>query len=148
MLLRSKCALASLTADIQNMFGCLLVSRPFTNTKEEMWNGFDDQVPDDKSILASPKRVHDMLYITLGVSPPPSWKSGGGDSRRVPPSGGATKRANLGPTDTNSLQELLIGSGDAGLDEVGLPPTSSEDKKRDDLWYLVPALSLSGLGGS
>lgn len=60
------------------------------------------QETDEKTALASPKRVHDMLYATLGVKPPPSWMSGRGGGGR-----GASKRASLGPTDTNSLQELL-----------------------------------------
>lgn len=68
---------------------------------------------DDKTALASPKRIHDMLYSTLGVTPPPSWNSSGGGG-----GGGASKRASLGPTDTTSLQELLKGSGNAALKEV------------------------------
>ncbi|CAM9111170.1 unnamed protein product [Pylaiella littoralis] len=62
----------------------------------------DFEETDEKTALASPKRVHDMLYATLGVKPPPSWMSGRGGGGR-----GASKRASLGPTDTNSLQELL-----------------------------------------
>lgn len=72
---------------------------------------------DDKTPLASPKRVHDILYVTLGVKPPPSWRSGGGGGDRGP-RGGASKRAALGPTDTASLHELLAASGDASLQEV------------------------------
>lgn len=45
-----------------------------------------------------------MLYVTLGVKPPPSWTSGRGSGAG---GGGASKRASLGPTDTSSLQELL-----------------------------------------
>lgn len=64
---------------------------------------------DEKTALASPKRVHDMLYATLGIKPPPSWKSGrgGGGGGGGAGARGASKRASLGPTDTNSLQELL-----------------------------------------
>ncbi|CAM9666820.1 unnamed protein product [Scytosiphon promiscuus] len=54
---------------------------------EQLAGNFEEA--DDKTALASPKRVHDMLYATLGVNPPSSW------------------RASLGPTDTNSLQELV-----------------------------------------
>ena len=74
------------------------------------------QVADDKTVLASPTRIHDMLYNTLGIAPPPSWNSSGGGGGR-----GASKRASLGPTDTTSLQELLKGSGAAALSEVRYP---------------------------
>ncbi|CAM9611068.1 unnamed protein product, partial [Ectocarpus sp. 8 AP-2014] len=49
---------------------------------------------DDKTALASPKRIHDMLYVTLGVKPPPSWTSGRGSGAG---GRGASKRASLGP---------------------------------------------------
>ena len=73
------------------------------------FNPATGQETDEKTALASPKRVHDMLYATLGVKPPPSWKSGrsGGGGGGAAGARGASKRASLGPTDTNSLQELL-----------------------------------------
>lgn len=92
-----------------------------------------DATEKKSTVLASSKRVHDMIYLTLGVSPPTSWKkrigpaapasgieegsygdsSSGSGSRR-----GASKRADLGPTDTASLQEILASSGTTGPPEV------------------------------
>lgn len=71
----------------------------------------------DTNILASRVRLHDTVYTSLKVAPPPSWKqqlgrnSAGGDTT----CGRYSKRAQLGPTDTASLQEILAVAGPSGL---------------------------------
>lgn len=90
------------------------------------------QGEEDKTILASSKRVHDMLYRSLQVKPPPSWQRQvdrsssssiamiDGDFPVLPGSrgGGYSKQAKLGPTDTASLVEILAVTGPAGPNEV------------------------------
>lgn len=71
----------------------------------------------ETNVLASRVRLHDTVYTSLKVEPPPSWKQ---QLARNSAGGGATcgrysKRARLGPTDTASLQEILAVAGPSGL---------------------------------
>lgn len=84
-----------------------------------------------RNVLASSKRIHNMLFLTLGATPPPSWKRRLGsaaatalgddrpDPKRPGSRRGASKQAELGPTDTASLQEMLACSGSGQRLEVG-----------------------------
>lgn len=108
----------------------MLQARPFLDAMAYPRQEHDAGDTTKTNILASSRRVHDMLYRTLGVPPPPSWKkrlgsastSGVLGGRPDPSESGsrrrASKRAELGPTDTNSLQEMLACSGPHGPHEV------------------------------
>ncbi|CAM9101401.1 unnamed protein product [Discosporangium mesarthrocarpum] len=56
------------------------------------------------ALLNSSNRVHDTIYVTLGLKPPVSWAQRGMSVGGRPR---ARKQAQLGPTDTASLKEML-----------------------------------------
>lgn len=97
--------------------------RDLRGVAEQVAGAGDVEVEEDKTVLASSKRVHDMLYVSLKFKPPPSWKKHlgssstalGGNSSGFPAARrGNSKQAKLGPTDTASLEELLSLSGSSG----------------------------------
>lgn len=100
--------------------------RDLRGLAEQVAGAGDVEDDEDKTILASSKRLHDMLYLSLQFKPPPSWKKHlssssttvAGSSSGFPTArGGNSKQAKLGPTDTASLEEMLSLSSPSGPKE-------------------------------
>ncbi|CAM9355747.1 unnamed protein product [Choristocarpus tenellus] len=81
-------------------------------------------------VLSSSKQVHDTIYLTLRLPPPPTWTGQGGGRTATGGIGacakeqmgtrrGGKKQALIGPTDTTSLEALLARKEAAQKDPHG-----------------------------